>query len=218
MPRAPFRPRPPGRLIARRPRSGLRRRIRRSAALYWLAAALLAVGGARILLDTARDAEAARRSWGETRLVMVATRPLPAGRVIATGDVTPRQWPAALVPPGALTEMPVGRTVTTPVMEGEALNALRVAPDGVGGAGALLGGNRRAVAVPTGPGRLALAVGDRIDLVAIGADGRPAVVGVDGEVLAVAEDTVTVAVGAGDGPAVAAAVAAGEVTPLLRPP
>jgi pilus assembly protein CpaB len=219
MPQSPLPLRPSARMTAaRRPRSRRWRRLRRSAGLYWLTAALLAVGGARILLATAREAEAARRAWGPGHEVMVATRSLPAGTVIGPGDTARRRWPTALLPAGAVTEPPLGRTVTAPVVEGEAVNSARLAPGGVTGAAALLSGNRRAVAVPTEPGRLALAVGDRVELVAISPEGRPVVVSGDAGVLAVTDDSLTVVVDAADGPAVAAAVAAGPVTPLLRPP
>jgi Flp pilus assembly protein CpaB len=210
-----LRPRPSGR--APLPRLSLRR-LRWSPVLYWAAALVLAGGGGRLLLDDVRGAEAARHSWGSERTVMVAAHPLAAGAVLGADDLVTRHWPAAVVAPGALSEAPVGRTLTGAVAAGEALNDVRLAPVGASGTGALLEPGMRAVAVPTTTGRLALSVGDRVELVAVGPTGGAQVVAGDGTVLSVDEESITVAVEEGNGPEVAAAVAAGSVTPLLMPP
>ena len=194
------------------------RRARRSPAAWWSCAAVVAV------LAVTRVG-----AWGESRTVVVASGDLPPGHVVTLADVTVERWPVAVVPAGALADVPVGRTVTTPIVAGEAVVARRVAPDGLDGVAALLPEGHRAVAVPAaidgfGAGVPPLAVGDRVDVLATfdvyvdegGSGAEPTgVVAAEALVVDVGDGAVTVAVPERDAPQVAFAAARGTVTLAL---
>lgn len=198
-------------------RSGLARRARRSLALRWVAVAAAAGAVAVSARSVGAEAVAAREAWGAGVAVAVATGDLDAGEVVGAGDVRVEERPAAVVPEGALTEPPVGRTVTAAVLAGEVLVEARVAPGGVRGVAALVPRGWLAVAVPTsssgfGTPSPPLDVGDRVDVLA------PDPVAENALVVAVGEDAVTIAVPARDAGAVAEAVAVAVVTLALRGP
>jgi Flp pilus assembly protein CpaB len=198
--------------------------------VWWLAAASVAalaavrVGG----LDDAADAR--RRAWGESTTVAVAARDLPAGTVVVGDDITVEEWPAALVPDGALAEPPTGSTITASVVAGEAVVGARVAPGGLSGVAALIPAGHRAVAVPGSAGGLGtdtppLRVGDRVDVLATfdvldptdgSASTEPTGTVADGAlVVDVSDEAVTVAVPAADAARVAFAAARGTITLAL---
>ena len=157
--------------------------------------AALAVGGGTW-------AALARPAEGETAVV-VATRQLPVGAVLAAADVTTRRLPADAVPVAALSDpgKVVGRPAAAVLTEGEVLTAADV------GTTSLLGGqpaDHVAVWLPLPEPAVAEAVsaGDRVDAPSP-VDGRPVVE--DVLVLAVRDGSSrsgTVAlVGGGPGPA-----------------
>jgi Flp pilus assembly protein CpaB len=123
--------------------------------------------------------------------------------------------PRAFVPDGALAEDPVGRTVLAPLYPGEAVLGRRLAPDGLVGVAALLPEGAVALAVPVGPAALHLRVGDVVDVLATAGDGSTRVVAGDALVVDVREQTVTVAVGEREGPAVATALTQATVNLAL---
>jgi pilus assembly protein CpaB len=224
--RHPRRPVPLPRLPLRR----LLRRARRSPATWWLTAAAVAAFAAARVGSIDDQAEAARAAWGESVTVAVAVRDLEPGQVVGVTDVVLASWPRAVVPPGSLTEVPDGRTVTAPIVAGEALASARLAPDGLSDVAALLPSGWRAVAIPAAGGGFGgdlppLAVGDHVDVLASvdtfdldDGSTEPEPAGVVAEaalVLDVSESAVTVGIPAARAPDVAFAATRGSVTLAL---
>lgn len=128
-----------------------------------LALGLLATAAVLASTDQGRPA-----STEPTIDVLVATRELAAGRIVAAGDLLTQAWPARLVPVGALgpADDPVGRLLAGAVRAGEAVTDVRLVGPGLIEA---LEPGLRAVPVrltDAGVGVL-LQAGDRIDLYAI---------------------------------------------------
>lgn len=125
----------------------------------------------------------------ETVDVLVAARDLPAGAVVADGDVEVRSTPPELLPSGVVSrDDALGRTVAAPLRRGEPVVDLRLVTE------TLLEGYPGLVAVPlripdTGTVGL-LAVGDRVDVLVADASGRsPAeLVAADAPVIALPRD------------------------------
>jgi Flp pilus assembly protein CpaB len=198
--------------------------VRRSAVVVLALVTGLAVA------SLVQSGEAARRSWGASRPVAVATRDLAPGDVLSPGAVEVRRLPEAVVPAGASASAPVGAVVRQPVVAGEPLVPARLAPDGLTGTAALVPEGFRAVAVPLGPtGVPPLAVGDEVDVLAVvppdlvaaepGGDDRgsgPAFPLVERAlVVDVGEEAASVAVPQPDAPRVAFALAQGAVVLAL---
>jgi hypothetical protein len=180
------------------------RRARRSLALRWLA---VAAGAALVAVESASVGAAARAErdrWGEAVPVAVALAPLGPGDVIGAGDVAVELRPLAVVPDGALTTAPLGRTVVADVLAGEVLVEARAPASGLVPAGWV------AIAVPTSPAP-PLEPGDRVDVLA------PDVVAEDAVVVHVDDDAVTIAVPERDAPAVAEAATVAFVVLALKP-
>ena len=210
------------------PRLALRRRLRRarrSPALWWSAAAAVAVIAAVRISAIEAEAEARRDAWGTPVEVVIATRELATGDTVTADDVTTVAWPEALVAGRVVADEPLGRLVTAPILAGEALVAGRLAPHGVSEVAARIPDGHRAVAVPVGAGGFGydappLAVGDRVDLLAtfdvLDGDAPPtAPVAESALVVAVDDAAVTVAVPRADAAPVAFATARGTVTLAL---
>ena len=188
--------------------------------LYWTAAIGLAALTALVVHGLVARAEEARRRWGDVVDVPVAATKLAPGDVVDEADVVVQRWPAALLPAGALADPPVGRVVVAPVLAGEPFVRGRLAPEGLSPIAALLPPGTLAVAVPAPA--LALAVGDRVDVLAtfdpsVTGDSEPSfAVAEAAVVVAVGPDSVTVAVSEHEAPRVAFALAQGVVTLALR--
>lgn len=189
--------------------------LRRRPLAYWTVAFLGAALAALVVGGLTTRAEAAAARYGGLRDVVVVVRSLVPGEVVSAEDVRVERIPRAFVPEGALTEVPEGRTVVAATHPGEALLAERLAPTGRQGVAALLPEGSRAVAVPTGPGALALRVGDTVDLLATALDGATRVVADEVTVVDVGDTTATVAVRAVEAPAVATALTQATVTLVL---
>ena len=188
-------------------------------------AALIAVVGlaGSIIQRTAATAVDARRQWGQERTVIVARARIAMGDLIDADAVTTQSWPAALVPDGAISDTPVGRTAIATIEPGEAVIGARLAPDGLRGVAALVPPGWRALAIPVGPTVVTLSVGDHVDLIAgfdaasANAGQAPAfTVAEDAVVVGVDEQRITVAVDEDDATHVAFAIVAGTVVPALR--
>jgi Flp pilus assembly protein CpaB len=212
-------------------------RARRLATRPWVrraAVAVLALVTGLVVASLVRSGDAARRDWGTTRPVAVATRDLAAGDVLAADAVAVRDLPRALVPAAALAAAPAaGAVVRQPIASGEALVAARLAPDGLQGAAALVPAGHRAVAVPIGPsGAPPLGPGDLVDVLAVvsaaptsSGESAAALTSVDrppafplverAAVVAVEDDTVSVGVPEDDAPGVAFALTQGAVVLAL---
>lgn len=127
----------------------------------------------------------------------MVTRDLADGEAIGGGDTVLATWPAALVPPGALHEAPVGRRVVHGIRDGQPLVAAQLAPAGRGAWAAALDDGESAVQVPLLEAMPGLAVHDVVDVVVArsdAADPSEQVVAHDGRVLQVDAAAVTLAV------------------------
>jgi hypothetical protein len=104
-------------------------------------------------VDAARRAE---RSWGATRSLLVTVGPVARGA--ALGDqVRAVTWPDALVPDGALAELPPEARASIPLGRGMPVTAEVLTasdPDG----------RDARVAVPAGPAALPVVEGDLVDV------------------------------------------------------
>ena len=207
-----------------------RLRVRRREVLWWATAITLAgititvVGGAR------EQADAAGSRWGRATNVLVAAEPIEVGQQLGAGDIRATEWPTSLVPSDAVTSGAEGRIAIASLNAGEVLVDSRLAPDGLTGAAALLPPDTRALAVPDVAGGLALRPGDRVDVLVVvdpfelstgdggGSAQQAQVVAAGATVVAVADDSTTVAVPRADVPEVAAALGQGVVTLALASP
>lgn len=196
------------------------RRLKRHPLARMLVVGALAALSVTTAMSAIGKAEDARREWGETRAVAVATRALEAGAAVAADDVEVRWWPVGLAPADAVAEPPVGRIVSAPIVEGEPIVAARLAPAGLSGLAALVPAGWRALAIPVTAATPPLQVGDHVDLLATfeqATEGPPTfLVATEAQVLVVGEQAVTIAVPAADVARVAFAVSTGTVIPALR--
>ena len=169
----------------------------------------IVVAGVLLLLAVA-GAGAARSPWGAGRTVLVAGRDLAPGATLRAADVHTERWPAAILPPDALTAVPAedDALLALGAPAGTVLTERHLAADGLA---AHLGADRAAVPVPRSEG-LPVRAGQLVDLVAGDGQGRGQVLARDARVLRVGETTLWVDVSRDDAPSVAAAVDWGEVT------
>jgi Flp pilus assembly protein CpaB len=201
-----------------------RRLFRRSPLPFWVLTLGLAAGTGLFVARLVDEASAAATRYGRLRAVPVVVRPVQAGQVVGPADVARRSVPAAFVPAGEVTGDAAGRVALVPLVPGEVLLQARLAPWGLRGAAALLPPGTRALAVPAGPGgRPPLQPGDRVDVLATFEHGeaegaRPTFAVASGALVVHVDDddeTVTVAVPAGDAPRLAFALTAASVTLAL---
>jgi Flp pilus assembly protein CpaB len=174
--------------------------------------ALVTAVSTATVLGRAR-AEAAR--FGPLTPVVVARHDLAPGSRISADDVVVRRWPARLLPASAVERVPQGAVVTQPVLAGEPLVAPRLGRR-------LLPPGSRALAVPTGPGRLLVRPGDRVDVLAtfdplVVPPGRDLTetVAAGAAVVAVRADSITVAVTSNEAPRMAQALSQATITLAL---
>jgi pilus assembly protein CpaB len=199
------------------------RLLSRSPLVYWAAVTALALVTALAVSQLLGRAHAEAARYGSPRAVLVATRDVGLGARVTGGDVTVRRLPAALVPPGTLTDHDgaAGRTVVVPIFEGQAVLRRQLAPWGRRGAAALLPPGTRGIAVPAGPAAARLATGDTVDILATfdaaaaGANEPTFPVASGATVVDVAGESVTVAVSQEEAKRVAFAIARGAVTVVL---
>ncbi len=174
--------------------------------LYWLIVAVLAAMIALVVRGRVAELDDARRSWGDTRPVLVASAALEPGEpiVAVTLDI-----PVSLLPVGALEHLPEDARLRQRVSDGEVLTELDVV-------------GRPGPAALADDGTLVVALSDPLSRnVAIG---LPVQVAADGLVIAASatvvdldDEIVFVAVDAGDAPAVAAAAQQGIASLLYVP-
>lgn len=210
------------RLKPRRRRFRVGLALRRQPRIWWLLTLSSAVAVGWIVSSIVADADRTRAAWGTTTVVAVAARDIAAGAPLGVDDVDLVERPHALVPEGALREVPDGQVAAAAIAAGEIVVTSRLAPLGLTGLAATLPEGTRAVAVPVEVGLAPpLIVGDRVDvLVALApeaaGDGPPGfVVAAGALVVAVDEGAVTVAVRAPLAPRIAVALGQGAVTLAL---
>ncbi|MEO7837533.1 MAG: SAF domain-containing protein, partial [Acidimicrobiales bacterium] len=204
-------------------RLGLRTGLRRSSLLYW--SATLSVAAATGITVSHQVAEASARAerLGGLRQVPVAARPLAAGEVLASADVSVRRLPTAAIPEGPVSLSPAGRPALVDLAAGEVLLAAKLAPEGVRGVAALLPAGMRALAVPVEAGGLDLERGHHVEVLATfdteaTEAGEPTFpVATGAVVIDAGEESVTIAVSPDEAPRVAFALARGSVTLALSP-
>jgi pilus assembly protein CpaB len=135
-------------------------RRRRAALLLGLALVL----GALAASDVGRREAALRAQVGPAVDVLVARRPLPAGRRVAAGDLAMRRVPERFAPAGhaAVPELVLGRRLAVPVPAGAAVGEyLLAAPPALGPA--VRRGERAIEVVASGSAALVVA-GARVDV------------------------------------------------------
>jgi len=195
---------------ARRARFRPRRLLRRPIP-WWVAAVLLAAVTTVTVGRVTGEAAAERARWGHERPVVVALADHDPGDALRA-EV--RLLPAAVVPDGALDELPARATAVTALAAGEVVVARRIAPEGLSLVAARLPSETRGVAVPHGIAPLPVEVGDRADVLA-SFETETITVATGALVVDVGEDAVTIAVDEDDAAGVAYAVTAGVVTLAL---
>jgi Flp pilus assembly protein CpaB len=161
--------------------------------------------------------------YGPLVTVPVVIRPVVAGGVVPADGVRLERRPSSTLPDADPFEGRAGgRTAIVPLVPGEVLLADDLAPAGLHGPAALLPPGHRAIAVPLAPdsGRLPLAAGDRVDVLATGDETITVTVAERALVLAVdpSTDTVTIAIPSALAPDVASAIARATVTLALTSP
>jgi hypothetical protein len=176
--------------------------------LYWAAIVALAAGAALAAGRAAASVDDARRQWGSTRDVVVATADLAPGDAVE-GHVEVRSRPGPMIPAGAITTFEPGARARQHVSTGEILVRPDVAATGsprdmipAGWAGVAV-----AEAVPSGA-----RVGDEVSAASGGV-----VLAEHGLVVGRTGEVVLVAVPSAEAAQVAAASAGGELGLLLRP-
>lgn len=202
-------------LRSRSSRAGPVRQLRlfvaRRPLVHWLLIGLAAVLTGAFVYSRAAGAEAARHRWGTAREVVVAVHDLAAGHRIEPDDVRREPWPAALVPPGALSSLGEGVVVSARVMAGEPVVRGRLGRARAGPVAAALAAGRRAVTIPVGDTPSPVVVGDQVDLVVAGSPLDAQVVARGASVVAVRDRAVVIAVTTDELPAVAGGLVAGTV-------
>jgi pilus assembly protein CpaB len=135
-------------------------RRRRAALLLGLALAL----GALAASDVARREAALRRQVGPAVTVLVAARPLDAGRRLAPEDLALRRVPERFAPAGGavLPELVVGQRLAVPVPAGAPVGEHLLARAPTAPGAAVRRGERAVEVVATGSA--AIAVGERVDV------------------------------------------------------
>lgn len=191
------------------PLARVRHHLARRPWLYWVAVAVVAAIAGLTVADAAERVDAARRSWGEDRTVLVAARDGSPGEPVAElASVEVRPGPA--VPDGALpTPAPEGAVLRQHVRAGEVLVDADVVPTAAPAALVPEGWRAVAVAEPVSTGT---AIGDRVEVAAGGV-----VISPDGVVVGRVEGAVLVAVPSDVAATVAHAATTGEATLLLAP-
>lgn len=196
--------------------------LRRHPRLWWACVAVLAVAAGTTVSTAVGAADDARAGWGSTRRVAVLAHDLPAGHRLTPDDVRLEDRPVALIPDGALAEVPPDATLASLGVRDEVLVEERLAPAGMSSLAASLPHGTRAVAVPVEPGFAPpVEVGDAVDLLVtvapeVAGDGPPGFVLAEAApVVAVDDAAVTVAVPPDTAPKVAVALSTGAVTLAL---
>lgn len=120
MPRLPLPPLPARRIVR-----DARRVIARRPWVYWFAVGALAAWAYAAVGEHTAAADRSRADWDATRPVLVATADLRPGEPLA-GAVAVDDWPRALAPPGALSELPDGAVARQHAAAGDPLSTADV--------------------------------------------------------------------------------------------
>lgn len=190
------------------PVARLRYLLARRPWLYWLVVVVLAGAIALAVAGAVGGVDDARRAWGATRRVVVASTDLAPGDAL-TDRVEVRLLPGPILPARALTEVSPDAVARQHVATGEVLVDVDVAAGHVPVALVPTGWHGVPVAEPVPTGAV---VGDRVAATSGGV-----VLADEAVVVARGDASLVVAVPAADAPGVAAAASSGELTILLAP-
>lgn len=204
------------------------RHVLRLPLAWWCVVALLSALTAAVVWLQLAAATRARAAYGRTVTVAVVQRHIAAGDRLGAGDLRLVARPAGVVPTGALTRLPEGRTAKVALVPGEVLVRSRVADAGIDGVAALVPSGWRALAVPADVAALpALQAGDRVDVLVTAAgvevaagdgpqEAPTVVVAENAVVVGATDDAVTIAVPAAATTRVAYGVTTQAITLALR--
>jgi Flp pilus assembly protein CpaB len=167
----------------------LRRRWSPSSKLFAVLAVVAGVAAYVVVDGYARRVAALAPGLGEPVEVAVAVRDLPRGTTLDPTMLRTETYPGPFAPPGAIAsgDEASGRVLLTALVEGEALTQTRLGPARAGPVAALVPEGIRAVVVATALPTGTVRAGDRVDVLATYAQGRPytETVATDVEILAV---------------------------------
>ena len=127
---------------------------------YWIVAGAAAATIAVSLAGLAADLEDRRSAWTPGGPVLIIDRSVEAGTAVPAAAVQAVSAPAALIPAGALSDLPVGARATVDLVAGEILVAGRVLDPS-----ATAAPDTRRITLARSPVTPPVAVGSRVDLV-----------------------------------------------------
>jgi pilus assembly protein CpaB len=152
----------------------MRRRPPRASVVLLVLAVILGVGATLLLRGYLARLAARAAAGGPGRPVVVAVSDLGRGTLLTPDLLAMEEIPAPYVPPGALgsPDEVAGRFLGADILAGEVLTQARLAPEG-GPVASLVPPGLRAVPVTAGVPAGTVAPGDRVDVLATFATGRP---------------------------------------------
>lgn len=188
----------------------------------WIVTAVVSAIALSWTFSTVTNARSERTAWGKARSVPVALNELSPGRVISAADIEFVDRPVAVLPQ-SIAESPIGRTVSRTIVNDEVIVEERLAGGARTGPAALLEENTIAFAIAVENATPPVGVGDHValfapsEVVATATRGTgPAMqVAENAIVVAVTEQTVTVAVDKDDAPVLARALLTSTVVVAL---
>jgi Flp pilus assembly protein CpaB len=153
----------------------VRRRWSRSSRLYMSASVVAAASAALLLHQYVARAASVAEALGPKVAVVVATKHVERGSVLAPGQVRLDEMPEAYAPPGLIGEISkaAGRVALSDLAPGEVVTETRLARVRAGPVASLVPEGLRAFAVPTSLPPGTLVPGDRVDVLATFASGQP---------------------------------------------
>ncbi len=183
-----------------------RRVLARHPWIHWAVCVGLAIGAAAATHGYIARLDAERRSWGTTRRVWVASGEIDPGQPV---DAAATDVPAALVPPGAVTDPPDGSIARQRVTDGEIVVTADLTA--LTGPAALAEPDTVVVGVVDPLARNA-AIGLHVRIAADGV-----VLTDSAEVVGLSDEVILIAVASRDGPVVASAAHDGIASVLFLP-
>jgi pilus assembly protein CpaB len=152
----------------------MRRRPPRASIVLLVLAVILGVAATLLLRGYLARLAARAAAGGPGRPVVVAVSDLGRGTLLTPDLLAMGEIPAPYVPPGAVgsADEVTGRFLSADILAGEVLTRARLAPDG-GPVASLVPPGLRAVPITAGVPAGTVVPGDRVDVLATFATGRP---------------------------------------------
>ena len=173
-------------------------------------AAVVSVVVYRVTVDSTNP------EFGSLVKVTVATRDLPSGHQLRPEDLSTQWWPREVLPRGVSTSDQLGQTLVLPLVQNQILLETNIGPGALG-----LGPDQLGVTLPMPLAPPPLELGQHVLLVSVRAlEGpflQPAMPITDSTVVAIGENSVTVAVPSGATTNLIGAVATGVVEIVILP-